>query len=80
MVKNRDNTYGLGLFERVLIMTLVIIFLVGVASIMGQPLGGVVLSLFIMGVFITIGFIPFWIVALSLVSGYFILLWRSGGQ
>lgn len=78
MGQNRDKTYGLGLLERILIVTISVIFVVGIATLIGQPIGGVVLSLFLFGFYTYTGFIPFWIIAISMFGGFMLLLWKSG--
>lgn len=76
---NKDETYGLGIFERILITTIIIIFFVGISSMVGQPLPGVALGLFIFGLFVYIGFIPLWSVLPSILIGFLFLVWKSGG-
>ena len=78
-VANRNKTYGMGIFERILIATLIAIFIVGVGSFVGQPLAGFALNLFIQAYLTYIGFIPIWITLPSLLLGMMILIWKSGG-
>jgi len=66
---NRQTTYGLGLFERVLIGTCIVIFVVGIATLIGQPLAGLGLGIFVYGFLIYIGFIPLWSVIISMIVG-----------
>jgi len=77
-IKNKNETYGLGIFERVLIATLIIIFIVGIAALTGQIIPGMALGLMVSGLLIYSGFIPFWSFGLSIVIGVFFLMWRSG--
>ena len=76
---NKNKTFGLGIFERVLTTTLIAIFIVGIASLVGQPLPGFALNLFIQSYLTYIGFIPVWITLPSLLLGIMILIWKSGG-
>jgi len=78
-VANRNKTFGLGIFERVLVATLIAIFIVGIAALVGQPLPGFGLNLFIQSYLTYIGFIPIWITLPSLLLGMMILIWKSGG-
>lgn len=76
---NKSKTFGLGIFERILIATLIAIFIVGIASLVGQPLPGFGLNLLIQSYLTYIGFIPIWITLPSLLLGMMILIWKSGG-
>lgn len=76
---NKNQDYGLGYFERVLIITLAVLFIVGIASLIGQPIPGVALGLAVMGYFAYIGFIPIWGVLITMLLGVMVLIWKSGG-
>jgi len=76
---NKNKTFGLGIFERVFTATLIAIFIVGIASLVGQPLPGFALNLFVQSYLTYIGFIPIWITLPSLLLGMMILIWKSGG-
>ena len=76
---NKDRTFGLGLFERVLIVTIIIIFTAGISTLVGQPLPGMILGIFLFGFMVFIGFIPIWSVLPSIMIGVFFLIWKSGG-
>lgn len=65
MIGNRQNTYGLGLFERLLIAVFTVILIVGVATLVGQALPGLALGMGIYGYLVYIGFIPLWSVLIS---------------
>jgi len=77
---NKDFTYGLGIFERVLIVTLIIIFVVGIATLVGQPVAGLALAIFCFGYMSYIGFVPLWTILPSCFIGFMFLIWKSGGQ
>lgn len=76
---NKDRTYGLGIFERVLIVTIIVIFAVGISTMVGQPLPGMVMGIFLFGFMVYIGFIPIWSVLPSIIIGVLFLVWKSGG-
>lgn len=78
-LSNRDQTYGLGIFERALISTIIVIFVMGVAALVGQPIPGLAISLFVMGYLVKIGFIPLWLILPSMLFGLIILFWKGGG-
>lgn len=76
---NKDQTYGLGIFERLLITTGTSITVIGIAALIGQVVAGLALVLFLMGYFVFIGFIPLWSVLITMLVGVLILIWKSGG-
>lgn len=76
-IANQDNTYGLGLLERLLIGTLIIIVAAGLVTMGAGPLWGILLALFIMGVWLQIGFWPWWAAGISFLIGFAIIAGRS---
>jgi hypothetical protein len=74
---NNDNTYGLGLFERVLIMSIMVIIVVGIATLVGQPIPGIALGFFLQCFFVYNGFIPLWAVLPGLFVGVVFLGLKS---
>jgi hypothetical protein len=76
-IKNRTTTYGLLIGERVLIATLIIFLVVGLASFLGQPLAGLGLGLIVFAYMVYIGFLPIWIVLISIFLGLFYLAWKG---
>lgn len=87
IVSNPENTflstmgshYGLTLFERMLISTVIIIGVVGIAALVGNPLMGFLLGLVVFLYITIVGFIPLYLILPSLVIGVIFLFWRSGG-
>jgi len=77
-MKNKTTTYGLGIFERLLVATLMILVVVGIATLIGQPIPGFALGLFIYGYLTLIGFIPLWAILSTMFVGIIFLIWRSG--
>jgi hypothetical protein len=71
------RTYGLTLFERILIVTTMLVSIVGIASMVGNTLAGLVLGLFIMSYMVYIGFIPIYLILPSMFIGVMFLLWRG---
>lgn len=76
-IANRDNTYGLGLLERIIIGTFIIIVVAGLITLGAGPLWGMAIALFIMGVWIKIGFWPWWAAGLSFLVGFALIAGRS---
>lgn len=76
---NKDKTYGLGIFERMIIATIMLIFVVGIGSLIGQPIPSFAFGLFIMGYLSYIGFVPLWLILPSMLVGIMFLMWKSGG-
>lgn len=79
MIQNRDKTYGLGILERLLIVTLIIIIVVGISAIIGQIVAGLGLALFIYGFMYYIGFIPLWTVLITIFGGIIYVMIKTGG-
>lgn len=69
LMHNLNTTYGLGLFERVLVSVFIVLLVVGVASLVGQPLAGGALGLLLFGFLSFIGFIPLWAILLPVLLG-----------
>lgn len=72
-----DNHYGLGILERVLIVTFSVILVVGMATMFGGALAGGLMALLMYGFFIKTGFIEVWVVVISLIMLTIILMSRS---
>lgn len=75
---NKDEHYGMTMFERILIVTFIVILVVGIAALIGQVIPGLALGLIVMGYCVFIGFIPIWSVLISIFIGIFYLTWKSG--
>lgn len=78
MMANRDKTYGLGLFERILIAVCIIILVTGIATLIGRPIEGMGLGLVILGYLTYIGLIPIWSTLLTFLLGILILSMKGG--
>lgn len=72
-----QTDYGLTTFEKVLIASICIVILGGFAFMFGGPLGGGVVSLFLMGWFYYIGFLTLWMVLPSVLVALVLIFWRS---
>ena len=79
MMRNKTETYGLGLIERILISVLLIILIAGVGTLIGQPIAGFGLGLFMYGYFVYIGFLPLWSILLTMLLGLIIIGSRPEG-
>ena len=75
-----ENDYGMGLLEKILIITFLAIVIGGVVGFIGGPLPAIVMVMFIFGYFLVIGFIPFYSVAIPLIIGAVLLFSGSGRQ
>lgn len=80
MMENKNKTYGMGVFERTLIMVIFIIFVVGVATLIGRPIIGMALGGFVMAYFMYIGFIEWWLGALPILMIFLMLAFRGNSQ
>lgn len=76
-IANQDNTYGLGLLERLIIGTLIIVIVAGLITVGAGPLWGFGMALFIMGFWLKIGFWSWWAAGLSLLVGFALLAGRT---
>ena len=74
----KANLYGMGLFERIFIMVIIVLFFVGIATLVGQPIPGMAFGLLIMGYMAFTGFVPVWSVGLSIAIGVLLLSTRGG--
>ncbi len=79
MIANRDKTYGLGIFERIFFAVFIVILVVGIATLIGQPIPGMGMGLLIYGYFVYIGMVPLWSVLISFMLGLVIIGSRPGG-
>jgi hypothetical protein len=75
----KDNHYGMGILERTIIALLIVLFVVGLSTLAGQPVFGVALGLFVYGFFVYIGFLPIWSVIISFIIGFLIVAGREAG-
>lgn len=76
-LSQKDNTFGLGLFERILIATIFAVFIAGIAGAVAGALAGAGLGLLIMGFLTFTGFIPLWAVLPSILVGVVLIMGRS---
>lgn len=77
-MQNQDSTYGLSPFERILIATLLLLLVVGVAAFVGRPLAGSAMGLFVLGWMVAIGFVPVWTVLITFTIGLLLLSVQGG--
>jgi hypothetical protein len=76
---NRNETFGMGVFERIFVVTIILIFIVGIASLVGKPIAGLAIGLFVLCYMVYIGFITIWLILPSMLIGLIFLMWKSGG-
>lgn len=74
---NKGNTYGLGDFERILIITTLLIIVVGAGVMFSGVFVGGVLGMLILGFFAYMGFINWWITYPTLVFLFAFIVWGS---
>lgn len=77
-MQNKDKTYGMGLFERVLIVTIITFFIVGIGATAAGLGAGLMLGMLIIGFFLYIGLIPIQAFVISLVVGFMLLAFSGG--
>jgi hypothetical protein len=73
MLANKDRTYGLSPFERILIVTIIVLAVGGAFFMLGGFFPGLLISILIMGFFMSIGFTTLWMNLPSLFIGLIIL-------
>lgn len=73
---NKDNTYGMGIFERVLVATIITILVGGLATLAAGGAAGLLLVLFLYGYFVYMGFIPIAAVVILFIVGFLLIAWR----
>jgi hypothetical protein len=73
----KDNRFGLGVFETVLVSILIAGVVAGVATMIAGPLIGGALGLFLLGVFVYIGFVPLWAALISFLIGFVLIVKRG---
>ena len=76
-IANRNNTYGMGLIDRALIGTIIIIIIGGLITLAANALLGTGIGLLVMGLFIYMGFWEWWLAGISFLIGFIIITARS---
>jgi hypothetical protein len=79
MLANKNGTYGLGVFERILIITIAVLFVAGTIFIYGGVIPGLLVTLLIYGFSLSTGFVTIWMILPSLFIGFIIIATRRGG-
>jgi hypothetical protein len=79
MLANKDQTYGLGVFERVLLVTIIVLFVGGMVFIYGGAIPGLVVTLFVYGFTLSTGFVTIWMIFPSLFVGFIMIVSTSKG-
>lgn len=77
VLANKDQTYGLGLFERVFIITIILIIMAGAGALYGGALIGSAIAIFILGIFSYLGFIPWFIGYPTMLFLFIYIVWGS---
>jgi len=79
IINIKDKNYGLGLFEKAFITTLVIIFLSGFAYMLAGMAGALSAGLLVMGIATFLGFLPIASIVISLFIGLILIIASSIG-
>lgn len=72
-----DNTYGMGLFTRIIVMIFIILPVAGVASYFAGIEVGAIMGLLFFGYFTYIGFVSYWITTAPILLLISYIMWRS---
>lgn len=75
----RNNTYGMGVFERILLATLIVIFGAGIASIFAGRFIGLIIGLVCLLFLGMIGFVPWAYTYITILMGI-LLAYKIGGS
>jgi hypothetical protein len=73
---NVGDDYGLGLFERVLIVTLITLAIAGAGFLFSGITGSGLLAMLILGFFIQLGFLTPWILVPPMIFIFLLVAWR----
>lgn len=73
MIYNQGNPYGMSLFSRIIVATLIVIFAVGISAFYTNVMGGLLVGIGVYAYLIYTGFLPGWIVVVSLIALLFIM-------
>lgn len=73
----KDNDYGMGIFEKILIATITVLLISGVAFLVAGITGSLILGLLSYGFFVYIQFLPLWSILISLFVGMILLINKS---
>jgi len=70
----KDNTFGMGMFERVLIVVILALIVAGITSLVAGAVSGGATGLIVLCIFSYIGFISWWFSWASLIVGFVLVL------
>lgn len=76
-ISSKDNTYGMGILERILIGTIALIVIVGMTHILLGGTGSLVVTFMLFGLYIYMGLWPWWSIGISLLVGFALLIGRT---
>lgn len=76
---NKGETFGMTVFERILVATIFIIVCAGFATMVAGPGIGLLFGLILTGYFSYIGLLPIYAILLTMLAGILILMRRSDG-
>ena len=70
----RQNDYGLGLFEKVMLSIFAVIILAGFTFMLAGSGAGLVVGMLVYGFFVYIGFLPLWSILITLLAGIILVV------
>lgn len=73
----KDSTYGLGLFERLLITVVLVLIIMGVVGSIGGVISSMVVGLLVLGYFAQVGFIPWSAIIITIFAGALLVMARD---
>lgn len=76
-IKNKDITYDMGILERVLVSTIIIMMVGGLFYMLAGPIPGLTVSLLLFGYMAYIGFMSTWMILPSLFIGFIAIMANS---
>jgi len=79
-IKLVGKTYGLGVVERIILTTIIVLLISGVAFMFAGVGAGLVIGMLLYGFFVITGFIPLWSIIITLLVGFVILAKTGGSQ
>lgn len=74
MIDNKDKTYGMGIFERVLIVTGIVVVISGIVAMFLGSIPALAVAIIFMGIFTGIGFYPIWLFLISALVGVILII------
>jgi ABC-type glycerol-3-phosphate transport system permease component len=68
LAQNQNEKYGLSLFDRIIIMMITLMIAGGLAYLFADKPGAALMGLFVIGFYVSTGFIPLWVVIVPVIA------------